>query len=64
MYQTNTWEHLCSDGKTFNLMNSPFTGGSNFINILIRFPSWIYLFFLSQVPYIWGLMVLLSKLTY
>ena len=45
VYQINTWEHLCSDGKTFNLMNSPFTGGSSFINILIRFLSWIYLFF-------------------
>lgn len=64
VYQINTWEHLCSDGKTFNLMHSPFTGGSSFINIFIRFPSWIYLFFFNQVPYIWGLMVLLLKLTY
>ena len=64
VYQVNTWEHLCSDDKTFNLMNSPFTGGSSFINIFIRFPSWIYLFFFNQVPYIWGLMVLLLKLIY
>lgn len=55
VYQINTWEHLCSDGKTFNLMNSPFTGGSSFINILIRFPSWIYLFFFkSSTLYLGG----------
>lgn len=43
---------LCLDGEIFHLTkNSPFVDGSNFINIVIEFPLWIYFAFWSTSLY-------------